>query len=413
MQLAPTFSRAPDEQGAQHRIRPGSHQRQRITGKLLRSVVKNGLDLSPAPSDWRLACTHTECTLHQLAPYVGKLKSSIARALVQKYTNKGDLIVDPFAGAGTVVLEAALAGRRAFGSDISPYARVLSIAKLFPPRCLKDAIRRAEQALESAARLPSPDLRYVPSFVKAFFHPATLKEALKFAQVCREPGHEFLMACFLGILHHQRPGFLSYPSSHLVPYLRDRKYPKADFPQMYSYRELRPRLIAKITRTFARFSDPSSVPDLTFRRGTIEHISLPVKFDSLITSPPYMNALDYGRDNRLRLWFIDPRAAQKVDNGATKRRDAFISAVSHLAQKVEAGLRVGGYCVLVVGERLERTFAAHPSEIVFQIMNERAPSLELKELVCDDIPDIRRTRRECKGVKREHFLVFQKNRNAN
>jgi hypothetical protein len=198
-----------------------------------------------------------------------------------------------------------------------------------------------------------------------------------------------------------------------VPYLRDKKYPKSDFPEMYSYRELRSRLIAKLTRTFARFSDPSSVSDLMFRRGTIEHISLPPKFDSLITSPPYMNALDYGRDNRLRLWFIDPHPIRNVDNSVTKKRHAFISAIRHLARKVEVSLKVGGYCVLVVGESLQRTFAAHPSEIVFQIVSQYAPSLELKQVMCDDIPDIRRTRRECKGIKREHFLVFQRNRNAN
>lgn len=410
---ASTFPTVHDIQRPPRRIAARRRQKLRITGNLLRSIVNNRLAFSQAPSDWKFPCTHSECTLHQIAPYVGKLKSSIARSLIQKYSNEGDLVVDPFAGAGTIVLEAALAGRRAFGSDISPYARVLSNAKLFPPKCLADAVRRAERALESSARLPSPDLRHVPSWVKAFFHPATLKEALTFAQICREPGHEFLMACFLGILHHQRPGFLSYPSSHLVPYLRNKKYPKCDFPEMYSYRELRPRLIAKITRTFARFSDPYSVPDLAFRRGTIEHISLPEKFDSLITSPPYMNALDYGRDNRLRLWFIDPHEIRNVDNSVTRKRDAFISAICHLAYKVEAGLRTGGYCILVVGESLQRTFAAHPSEIVFQIMSEHAPSLQLQEVVCDDIPDIRRTRRECKGVKREHFLIFQKNRNAN
>jgi hypothetical protein len=400
-------------QSPSRNLPPRSRRSLHLAGNLLFKIVNKKLEFTHAPADWKCSCTNAECTLHQVAPYVGKLKSSIARSLVQKYSNKGDLVVDPFAGAGTIVLEAALAGRRAFGSDISPYARVLSNAKLFPPRCLRDAIRRAERALDSAAQLPSPDLRRVPSWVRAFFHPTTLKEVITFAQICREPGHEFLMACFLGILHHQRPGFLSYPSSHLVPYLRDKKYPESDFPEMYSYRELRPRLLAKITRVFTRFSDSSSVTDLTFRRGTIEHITLPAKFDSLITSPPYMNALDYGRDNRLRLWFIDPRLVRSVDNGVTRKREAFISAVCHLAHKVEAGLNGGGYCVLVVGESLQRTFAAHPSEIVFQIMTQRAPSLQLKEVICDDIPDVRRTRRECKGIKREHFLVFQKNRNAN
>jgi len=413
MQPASIASTVPRNQKPSCHIPPQVRRNLRVTGNLLYKIVNKKLEFANAPAHWKYSCTNTECTLHQIAPYVGKLKSSIARALVQKYSNKGDLVVDPFAGAGTIVLEAALAGRRAFGSDISPYARVLSNAKLFPPNCLEDAIQKAERVLQSVARQPSPDLRSVPSWVRAFFHPATLREAITFAQVCREPGHEFLMACFLGILHHQRPGFLSYPSSHLVPYLRDKKYPRDDFPEMYSYRELRPRLLAKITRMFARFSDPSCVTDLTFRRGTIEHITLPPKFDSVITSPPYMNALDYGRDNRLRLWFINPSLVQSVDNGVTRKREAFISAACHLAHKVEAGLNPGGYCVLVVGESLQRTFTAHPSEIVFQLITQHAPSLQLKEVVCDDIPDVRRTRRECKGIKREHFLVFQKNRNAN
>jgi hypothetical protein len=50
----------------------------------------------------------------------------------------------------------------------------------------------------------------------------------------------------LGILHHVRPGFLSYPSSHLVPYLRKMKYPPEQFADMYAYRDVRSRLIAKV-----------------------------------------------------------------------------------------------------------------------------------------------------------------------
>jgi hypothetical protein len=42
-------------------------------------------------------------------------------------------------------------------------------------------------------------------------------------------------------------------------------------------------------------------------------------------------------------------------------------------------------------------------------MCEQAPSLRLKAVMTDEIPDVRRTRRECKGVKTEHFLVFQRN----
>jgi hypothetical protein len=360
-----------------------------------------------APQTWQMPCTNLECTLHQLSPYIGKIKSSIAGELIDQYSSKRYLVVDPFAGAGTIPLEASIRGRRVFAADISPYARVLSKAKLKPPLSLEKALKAANDVLEESLHVRNDDLPVVPKWIERFFHPRTLKEILRFAEVARRPGNEFLMACFLGILHHQRPGFLSYPSSHLVPYLRDRKYPRDEFPEMYCYRELRPRLLAKIVRTYKRFVCPQS-SGVVFRQASIEEVILPRSFDCLITSPPYMNALDYGRDNRLRLWFVDPTITQRVDNGVTQKKDGFERAIASLGQKVEAGLRPNGYCIFVVGEALNRSFYAHPSRLLIEILKDRAPSLVLRKVITDDIPDVRRSRRSYKAVKTEHILVFRR-----
>lgn len=360
-----------------------------------------------APQWWKKPCAHVESTLHQLAPYIGKIKSSIAGDLVEQYSKPGDLVVDPFAGAGTIPLEAALRGRRIFAGDISAYARILSQAKLSAPKSLEIALLSAEKALKEAENYPSPSLLDVPRWVRRFYHPRTLAEALRFAAVARKPGNEFLMACFLGILHHQRPGFLSYPSSHLVPYLRDKKYPRKSFPEMYRYRELAPRLLAKIRRSYKRFVSPPDV-DSAIRQCAVEDLELPKRFDALITSPPYMNALDYGRDNRLRLWFIEPELAEVTDSGIATRRKAFVDGITSLAVKVEKRLVSRGHCVFVVGEEVHRSFNAHPSDVVISILRERAPSLKLRAILTDDIPDVRRTRRECRGVKTEQFLIFQR-----
>ena len=231
---------------------------------------------------------------------------------------------------------------------------------------------------------------------------------LRFGMVCRRPGNEFPMACLLGILHHQRPGFLSYPSSHLVPYLRDRKFPPDKFPEMYGYRPLRPRLLAKVRRSYRRFAMPPQAAVITFRQTPVQALRLPSRIDALITSPPYMNALDYVRDNRLRLWFIHPKLAHVVNNDVTQRRQAFVDAITRLAAKVERSLKPTGFCVYVVGEEVTRSFDARPSEVVFAIMKRQAPSVRLNTVITDRIPDVRRTRRDCKGVKAEHFLVFQK-----
>src|SRR5436309_14096306 len=162
-------------------------------------------------------------------------------------------------GSGTVALEAWAANRRVIANDLSPYAYVLTRAKLFPPPTLRDALDSIEHASVEAIKVHDDvDLREVPRWVRDFFHPETLRETVAWTNVLRRRRSWFLLASLLGILHHQRPGFLSFPSSHTVPYLRVKRFPRSRFPKLYEYRSVVDRLEAKIDRAFRR------VPDLDF-----------------------------------------------------------------------------------------------------------------------------------------------------
>lgn len=358
--------------------------------------------------EWYRSCTQTESTLHQLSPYIGKLKSSIARNLIEAFSKPGDWVLDPFSGSGTIPLEATLLGRKAFAADISPYSRVLTMAKLNAPPHLESAINRAEELLAMAKIQPEPHLQEIPVWVRDFFHPETLAEAMRFAAVCRTVGNEFWLACFLGILHHERPGFLSYPSSHLVPYLRNKKYPHQLFPEMYRYKELRPRLLAKIRRIYKRFSGFPLSHEWRFIKTEIDALVFPEVFDCLITSPPYMNALDYVRDNRLRLWFIEPDSNNQGDNPVIREKKAFQQAIALLGEQTNLHLKRGGFCILVVGEKLVGQKNNELSKDICRIIAETAPHLVLLSTVKDNIPDIRRARKNCKATKTEHILIFRK-----
>ena len=365
-------------------------------------------DLSNLLPSWEQSCTNTESTLHQLSPYIGKLKSSIAADLIKSLCPPGGLVADVFAGSGTVLLEAVRLGRRTFGVDSSPYAALLSRAKLTAPTTLGEALDRAKIRTAAAASRPSPDLRKVPTWVRDFFHPETLREAIKFSQECLEKNDDFLLACMLGILHHQRPGFLSYPSSHLTPYLRDKKFPRDQFPELYQYRPLQPRLLAKIERTYKRKEFVIAPTQYTFVEGDTSQIEFPAKIDCVITSPPYMNALDYGRDNRLRLWFINKSHADLIDSAQSQQRDGFQALMGRLAKEVGERLVEGGYCVMIVGDQTKRGSKYALSTSVQQIFFQHAPGLRLVQTLANGIPDIRRARREYRGVRTENFLIFRK-----
>ncbi|MBS1501314.1 MAG: hypothetical protein JST32_04585, partial [Bacteroidetes bacterium] len=56
---------------------------------------------------------------HSLCSYQGKLKPAIANKLVKTFVPEGGSLLDPFSGVGTIPFEAALAGKMAYGIDIS------------------------------------------------------------------------------------------------------------------------------------------------------------------------------------------------------------------------------------------------------------------------------------------------------
>ena len=363
---------------------------------------------SPPPARWANSCTHQECSLHQLSPYIGKLKSVIARDLILEYSQPGQLVVDMFCGSGTVPLEAARLGRRVFASDMSRYAVTLTKGKLYAPTGIESALADLDRLLERVESLSMPDLRNVPRWVRAFFHPRTLKEALRLNEFLRHERQYFLLAALLGILHHQRPGFLSFPSSHLVPYLRSNKFPREVYPDLYEYRPVAPRLKAKVKRALKR-PPTNSLFKLVegIRRSSVEYLTLPDAIDCVITSPPYMNALAYGRDNRLRLWFLGESHMKSLDR-ALSGLNSFTNAIDALARQLRQKMRRGGYCVFVIGEQLIRKKDRFPSEELMRIFATHAPTFQLCQVMSDVIPDVRRSRRRLAGVKREHILVFRK-----
>ena len=386
--------------------RPTTRQRDSQRGRdQARSIIKAGI---PAPVHWASSCTHRECTLHQLSPYIGKLKSIIARDLVDAYTKPGDLLVDMFCGAGTIPLEAALLGRRVFASDASEYAVTLTKGKLYAPPQLDIALADIKTTIRRVHSLPLPHLQDVPEWVQDFFHPGTLRETIRIFKYLRKRKDYFLLSSVLGILHHQRPGFLSYPSSHLVPYLRSRKFPRATYPELYEYRDVELRLRKKVMRAFRR-PPKTNIDDhvVAIRRSSAEYVTLPNSIDCVITSPPYMNALDYERDNRLRLWFVGDKRSAQLDQ-KLKRVAGFTRTMRTVAKQLVAKVNRGGYCIFVVGDRITRSGDRVPSEELIQIFAEEAPALRLDSVIRDVIPDVRRARRNLTGVKEENILVFRK-----
>jgi hypothetical protein len=357
---------------------------------------------------WQGSVLAVETTLHQLSPYVGKMKSSMARSLVEQFSQQGDVIYDPFCGSGSVALESWISGRAIIATDLNPYAVLLTRAKLAPPPSVSKALEAIDKAsAEVLGILPDIKVDSCPRWVRSFFHPKTFREILAWCQVLQAHSSPFLLSCLLGILHHQRPGFLSYPSSHTVPYLRRKKFPREEFPKLYEYRAVKDRLERKVIRALKR------VPLLDFRIPRECHATDAAEFiprrriNGIITSPPYMHALDYARDNRLRLWFLGCDDWLSLDRIISPPEEQFLGMLRACLALWREVLLPGSFCVLVLGDVYSRTYRLPLPAAIARLARE-VGGYKVILTHTERIPENRRVRRSYKGSIKETILAFRK-----
>lgn len=300
--------------------------------------------------------------LHSLCSYQGKLKPSIAYHLVKTFVPEGGVMLDPFAGVGTIPFEAALQGKKAYGFDLSSSAGIISQAKLTATSAnnTSQVIGALEKFIESYDPT-CEDLKETETFgfngkLVEYYHHQTLREVLaarhfflNFKEANRLPvcsaSMMLVYASCLHILHGNRPYALSRRSHPITPYA-----PSGEF----EYRSLIERLKEKVSRSL-----DASLPEI-FVEGRIYHQDAtswwPSEIDNLdavITSPPFFDSTRFYLANWLRLWFSgwsDADFKEKPRFFIDERQKTEMTVYESVIRQAKERLRHGGVLVFHLGK---------------------------------------------------------------
>jgi len=278
--------------------------------------------------------------LHSVSSYVGRIKPAFAHWLVRICSEQNDVILDPFCGVGTVVLEADLLGREAIGNDLNPYAYIISKSK-FDRNSLKDEEDYLKKIKLNTKKV---DLSVVPPWVKEYYHQQTLREILNLRDHLIRDNRFFLLGCLLGIAHGHRKQHLSIRTGYIIPYIPKPKPP-------VEYREVLPRMIQKVRRMYKDHFPIKS--RATILNEDTKKLSLADKsVDVIISSPPYYHTLDYVESNRLRLWFagIDFDKQKDMKNQLIQQEQTYLSEMAEVGEKLHRTLKNDGLIVFVLGD---------------------------------------------------------------
>jgi hypothetical protein len=301
-------------------------------------------------------------SLHEVS-YRACFKPQLPRFFVERLTRPGDLVYDPYMGRGTTVLEAALLGRRAAGCDVNPLSRTLLEPRLSPPTPGAVDDRLEEIALDARRGvLPenADDLR-------VFFHEETLGEicALRAYLLERDKTHQldaidlWIRLVAINRLTGHSPGFFSVytlPPNQAVSVESQRRI-NARLGQSPPRRSVR-ALISKKTRSLLADVDTRARRTLARRSRDALLLTRPaastpeLAADSValvVTSPPFLDVVDYALDNWLRCWFAGIDAGA-VELTSPARLDDWAAAQTAVFRELARILRPGGFVAFEVGE---------------------------------------------------------------
>jgi DNA methylase len=292
-----------------------------------------------------------------MCSYMAMFPPKMPRVFIDWLTQPGDVCYDPFAGRGTLGLEACTSGRIGYLSDANPLAWVLSSAKVDPP--IMSSINRRISALEREIVLG--DVAEQPEHIRILFSDRTLAQLLwlRAELDTRRRVDRYILAVLLGVLHARAdssgrpagltvamPNTFSMSPNYIGQYVRTHELQPPDV-----------NVFDVLRRRLARFAPlPSSdhVRGQAWLHDATKPNSGPVadrRAKLIFSSPPYLEVMRYGKLNWIRLWLLNHEPstvdAALFSSGSVSRYLEFIRPAVHRMREV---LRDDGYVALVIGD---------------------------------------------------------------
>jgi DNA modification methylase len=251
-------------------------------------------------------------SLHEIS-YRACFKPQLPRYFIERFSREGDIVYDPFMGRGTTIIEAALLRRNVIGNDVSPLSRILAEPRLDIP-AIEDVERRLNEISFSKKEKADIDL-------SMFFHRDTEAEIVSLQKYLASREKEkkedrldrWIRMVATNRLTGHSVGFFSVytlpPNQATLPENQRRINRLRN--QKPEYRDTK-KIILKKTRTLLkRVSDNDrrnlDAVKLGAQFFTCDARGTPrIKNESVqlsVTSPPFLDIVQYSNDNWLRCWF--------------------------------------------------------------------------------------------------------------
>lgn len=231
--------------------------------------------------------------VHLLGFQPAKTIPEIPRWFIQKYTSPNDTILDPFAGSGTSIIETLSLGRNSLWLDYHPLSRLICKAKTIrvPPFALLESVRDIISTssnlvvAEDSVNFSNKDFWFQKSVQEGLY---ALRDSILFSDPIMQPALWLALASTVRKCSDMNDGMILAARRKNV-----QEPPERSRSDVFKYF----RMYAKKTvQALAEWNqsahwETNRVEELDTHDARI--LNGDWQCDAVVTSPPYINAIDY------------------------------------------------------------------------------------------------------------------------
>lgn len=250
-----------------------------------------------------------------IGPYYAMFPLNFVDEVINTYTERGQFILDPFAGRASSIFSGAVQGRPGVGIEINPVGWIYGKTKLSPGTA--DEVKKRLSEINNLAKaFKSNDIDELPDFFSLCFSNSILQFLITAKNNLNWQDDKIdrtLMTLILIDLHGGVGKSLSNQmrqSRAMSPEYsinwwnaRNMKPPEID-PQLFLEKKIKWRYdkgLPLIVESKVILGDSTDLLKQFQKQSPLQNWK---PFSLLFTSPPYMGISDYHRDQWLRLWML-------------------------------------------------------------------------------------------------------------
>jgi adenine-specific DNA methylase len=279
---------------------------------------------------------------HGYHRYPAKFIPQIVSRLAEKYTSKGDLIVDPFGGCGTTIVESKVMGRPSVGVDINPVAVLITKAKITPidPMKIEKAFIALKKTLDTyskGTKVKAPEHERIDYWFKP---EEKRKLAFIFAEISRLRDRDIRDFFYCGFSNILKNCSIWLQKSNKPT--RDQNKKPSD-PMQTFFKQV--KMMMRGNARFYELSKQRNHLEVPSQVYYTDARTVPVKDNSvnlIVTSPPYVTSYEYADLHQLTaLWMeytkdLSDFRKRFISSSYHNKKDLILN--STLAEKIRSEL---------------------------------------------------------------------------